>query len=42
VHPASTIILDNEEVLGDEDGDMMFANLFPTKWLSSLSVRTKQ
>jgi len=41
VHPASTIILDNEEVLGDEDGDMMFANLFLTKWLSSLSVKTK-
>jgi hypothetical protein len=26
VHPASTIILDNEEVLGDED-DEMLANL---------------
>lgn len=41
VHPASTIILDNEEVLGDEDGDMMFANLFPTKRLSSLSVKNQ-
>merc|ERR1712128_119806 len=42
VHPASTIILDNEEVLGDEDGDLTFASLFPTKWLSSLSVKNQR
>jgi len=42
VHPASTIILDNEEVLGDEDGDLMFASLFPTKRLSSLSVKNQR
>jgi len=41
VHPASTIILDNEEVLGDETDDKVFASLILTKGLSSLSVNNQ-